>query len=153
MTLTLRWLLLCIFVGGLNACAPGAASSPAHPQEAAVREAVVRYFDVWSKQDMDAYEATFHPQARIFYLPDDGAVVSQGLTDFVHGQRMSHAQSKSPMKEAPDQITIQMDDKGAQALVTWILTKDGRQERGTDLFTFKRQGNDWKIVSLVFYGE
>lgn len=124
-----------------------------HPREGEVRAALVKYFAVWSSQDMEAYAACFHPQARVFFLDKSGRVTGQGLTDFVHGQRMAHAQSPVAMREEPVEMKFLIDDTAAQAQVTWRLVKGTQEERGTDLFTLKREGNDWKIVSLVFYGE
>jgi hypothetical protein len=40
-----------------------------------------------------------------------------------------------------------------QAAVTWLLTKGSTEQRGTDFFTLKRDGDSWKIATLVFYGE
>lgn len=134
-------------------CTQNSSGSQPHPEEAQVRKAVDQYFASWSAQNMEAYAASFHPQARIFFIASGGQVISQPLGDFLHGQRMAHAQAREPMKEVPLSVRILMDDKGAQAHVTWLLTKGKTQEKGVDLFTFKREGKDWKIVSLVFYGE
>lgn len=144
-------LLLLLLLLALPACT-AKKNTLVHPSEPQVRQAVDHYFATWSKPDMEAYGRCFHPLARIFFIEKSGQVTSQNLTDFLHGQRMSHAQSAEPMKEFPVQTDILMDDIGAQAKVTWLLTKGSTQQRGTDLFTFKRDGNDWKIVSLVFYG-
>jgi len=57
------------------------------------------------------------------------------------------------MKEVPLEMTIQMDDRVAQAQVTWLLTKKDSEERGTDFFTLQRDGKSWKIISLVFYAD
>ena len=40
-----------------------------------------------------------------------------------------------------------------QARVRWVLTRDGREELGTDFFTIARMGDQFKIVSLVFHGD
>lgn len=112
-----------------------------------------RYFSTWSAQDMEGYGSCFHPQARIVYLPDQGGAISQGLTDFLHGQKMAHQQAAVPMKERPLEMKIQGDGKVVQAVVTWELAKGNTLERGTDFFTLTREGNAWKIISLVFYGD
>lgn len=117
------------------------------------RAFLARYFSTWSAQDMDGYGACFHPQARIVYQPAQGDVISQGLTDFLHSQKMAHQQATTPMKERPLEMKIQGDNKVVQAVVAWELTKGSIQERGTDFFTLKREGATWKIISLVFYGE
>jgi hypothetical protein len=139
-------LLTCV----LSTCAPKSAS---HPAEPSVRTFLNRYFESWSARDMETYGSLFDPRARIFYMAGEGQVISHGLTDFVHGQRMAHEKSLSPMKEVPLEMRIQMDDKAAQAQVTWLLTKQEGEERGTDLFTLRRDGKSWKIISLVYYAE
>lgn len=130
------------------------AQGQVHPDDAEVRKFLERYFSTWSARDMEGYGSCFHPQARVFILDGPNSVVSQGLTDFLHGQKLAHQLSSTPMTEKPVAMTIQGDAKGVQAYVTWVLTKGGKEERGTDLFTLKKEPTGgWKIVSLVFYGE
>jgi hypothetical protein len=102
---------------------------------------------------MDGYAACFHPQARVLFLGQSGEVASEGLTDFLHSQRLAHETASVPMSEKPIDMTIQGDAKVAQAAVTWVLTKGAVEERGTDFFTLKRESDGWKIVTLVFYGQ
>lgn len=129
------------------------AKPAAHPDEAAVRTFLERYFSTWSARDLAGYAACFHSSARVFFVTEDGQVVSEGLTDFLHSQKMAHERAATPMTEKPLTMTIQGDAKVAQAAVTWVLTKGTEEQRGTDFFTLKREGTGWKIVSLVFYGE
>jgi hypothetical protein len=124
-----------------------------HPDEAEIRTFLERYFSTWSAQDMVGYGACFHPQARVFFLTADGGVVSQGLTDFLHGQRLAHERAEVPMTEHPVEMKIHGDKRGSQALVTWVLKKGTKEERGTDLFTLQKDASGWRIVSLAFYGE
>ena len=104
---------------------------------------------------MDGYGACFDPQARILFCRESRwrGLVSEGTMDFLHGQKLAHEQSESPMTERPLEMKIQGDTKVAQAAVTWVLSKGSKEERGTDFFTLRRDGEGWKIVSLVFYGE
>ncbi len=134
----------------LPACAPSATT---HPDDAAVRVMLNRYFDTWSHRDMDGYGSCFDSQARILFVAKNGDVVSEGLTDFLHGQKLGHEQAASPMTERPLDMKIQGDAKVVQAAVTWVLTKGSKEERGTDFFTLRREGDGWKIVSLVFYAQ
>jgi hypothetical protein len=133
---------------------PGCTSSATtHPDAAAIRAFLTRYFATWSARDMDGYASCFDPQARILFLSQSGQLESEGLTDFLHGQRLAHETASVPMSEKPTAMTIQGDAKVAQAAVTWVLTKGSAEERGTDFFTLKHEGDGWKIVTLVFYGE
>lgn len=141
----------CLFIALLlPACAPSATT---HPDDAAVRVMLNRYFDTWSQRDMEGYGKCFDPQARILFVAKNGDVVSEGVTDFLHGQKLGHEQAATPMTERPLGMKIQGDAKVAQAAVTWVLTKGSNEERGTDFFTLRRVGDEWKIVSLVFYAE
>ncbi|HEY2572803.1 MAG TPA: nuclear transport factor 2 family protein [Verrucomicrobiaceae bacterium] len=129
----------------------------AHPDDASIRAFLNRYFETWSKRDMDAYGALFDTQARIYYVGNtgglSGGLVSEGTMDFLHGQKMAHEQSEAPMSERPLEMKIQGDRKVAQAAVTWVLSKGNKEDHGTDFFTLRRDGESWKIVSLVFYNE
>ena len=85
------------------------------------------------------------------YAEADGKLFAQGLTDFLHGQKMSHETSTVPMKEVPDSMEISGDNRIAQAGVKWTLTKGPEVHTGLDYFTLRKGPDGWKIVSLVFY--
>lgn len=125
----------------------------AHPDEAAVRVFLNRYFATWSAKDMDGYGACFHPAARVFFVEKSGELGSQGLTDFLHGQKMGHETSPVPMTEAPTDMKITLDARSAQAVVRWRLAKGAETVTGTDLFTLIKTQSGWQIASLVFYND
>jgi hypothetical protein len=146
--------LACLLLASCGgASAGGKTPTGPHPDEADIRTFLNTYFSTWSAKDMDAYGACFHPQARILLLDSGDVVKSQGLTDFLHEQKMAHQLSKDPMVEKPLEMRIQGDMRAVQAEVTWVLTKGSSEVRGTDFFTLKREGDGWKIVALVFYGD
>lgn len=117
-----------------------------------VREFLTHYFSTWSAKDMDGYGACFHEQARIIFV-HQGVPQSQGLTDFLHGQKLSHATTTVPMTEVPTDMKILRDDRTAQASVRWKLTKGAEITLGTDCFTLIQTSAGWKIMSLVFYND
>lgn len=133
----------------LSACTPTPA---AHPAEPAVRTFLERYFSTWSAKDMEGYGACFHPQARVTFV-QNGVPQTQGLTDFLHGQKMGHATAREPMMEVPTEMKILMDDRTAQASVRWKLTQGSRVVTGTDCFTLIKTPDGWAIMSLVFYND
>ena len=117
-----------------------------------VREFLKHYFSTWSAKDMDGYGACFHEQARITFV-HQGVPQSQGLTDFLHGQKLSHATSTVAMTEVPTDMKILHDERTAQASVRWKLTKGTDITIGTDCFTLIKTSTGWKIMSLVFYND
>jgi hypothetical protein len=122
--------------------------------EEVVRTFLGRYFSTWSAQDMEGYAGCFHEQARISFVTKQGVVQSQGLTDFIHGQKMAHQTSSSPMKEVPLAMKIELHAPVAQAAVNWKLTKSaGGEETGMDFFTLVKTAEGWRIMSLVFYND
>ncbi len=145
------WVLMMMWVVGLAACTESKTVGAAHPDEAAVRAFLERYFSTWSAQDMAGYEGCFTPEARITYVAPDGKLSGQGLTDFIHSQRMAHAQSAAKMVEVPLEMQISGDALVAQAGVKWQLTKGASIETGLDYFTLRKAADGWRIVSLVFY--
>jgi ketosteroid isomerase-like protein len=134
----------------LTAC--GESPTPAHPEEPALKAFLERYFSTWSSRDMEGYGGCFHPSARITFV-NQGEGLSQGLTDFLHSQRMSHASASHPMVEVPTNMIISGDDKVAQAEVRWKLTKGAEIVTGTDYFTVIKTRSGWRIISLVFYND
>ena len=145
-----RFLLVSSCALFLACCGPQAPAP--HAEEPQVRSFLERYFATWSAKDMDGYASCFHQQARVTFL-QNGAPQSQGLTDFLHGQKMSHAGSTTPMTEVPTDMQILMDDRTAQAQVRWKLTQGTRVVTGTDCFTLVKTPDGWKIASLVFYND
>ncbi len=112
-----------------------------------------RYFSTWSAKDMTGYQGCFHPTARISFVGQGGQCDSQGLTDFIHGQKLGHERSPTPMTEVPTDMKITGDDRVAQAAVRWKLTQGRETVTGTDYFTLIKTGEGWKIASLVFYND
>lgn len=117
-----------------------------------VSEFLTHYFSTWSAKDMDGYGGCFHEQARIVFV-HQGMPQSQGLTDFLHGQKLSHATTTVPMTEVPTDMKILSDERTAQASVRWKLTKGADITLGTDCFTLIKTSTGWKIMSLVFYND
>jgi len=130
-----------------------AGCSPVKTQDDSdVRAFLTRYFSTWSAKDMDGYGACFHEQARITFV-QQSVPHTQGLTDFIHGQKLSHATTSVPMTEVPTAMQILRDDRTAQASVRWKLTKGTEITTGTDCFTLIQTPAGWKIMSLVFYND
>lgn len=125
----------------------------ASADEAAVRSFLATYFSTWSVKDMDSYGACFHPQARITFVGKNGETQADGLTDFLHGQKLAHAQSPVPMSESPTEMKITYDSRVTIAAVRWKLTKGAEVVTGTDNFTLIKTDAGWKILSLVFYND
>ena len=132
----------------LMACQPDAKSV----DDGDVRAFLDRYFSTWSAKDMDGYCSCFHEQARITFV-HQGQPQTQGLTDFLHGQKLSHATTSVPMTEVPTGMKILRDDRAAQASVRWKLTKGAEITTGSDCFTLIKTSTGWKIMSLVFYND
>lgn len=147
MAFVMRPLILMVAALVLLGCQP-----ETQAETADVREFLTHYFSTWSAKDMDGYGACFHEQARITFV-HQGVPQSQGLTDFLHGQKLSHATTTVPMTEVPTDMKILRDERTAQASVRWKLTKGGEVTLGTDCFTLIKTPAGWKIMSLVFYND
>ena len=140
----------CLLLLLLSMLAPACSNQAQAGDEQAVRKLLEHYFASWSTQDMDAYAACFHPQARISFNLGEGKVSTEGLTDFVHGQRMSHQTAAAPMKEVPLDMKITTGKTIAQAAVKWELRKADGNKTGTDFFTLTRTPEGWRIIALVW---
>jgi hypothetical protein len=148
MTFAIRHSSFVILFFMLLGCQPAGSKT----DSADVREFLTRYFATWSAKDMDGYGACFHEQARVTFV-HQGVPQSEGLTDFLHGQKLSHATTTVPMAEVPTDMKILRDDRAAQASVRWKLTKGSDITLGTDCFTLIKTSTGWKIMSLVFYND
>jgi hypothetical protein len=125
----------------------------AHPEQAPIEALLQRYFATWSARDMEAYGACFDPGARVSFVEKNGRSSSQGLTDFLHGQKLAHQRSTSPMTEEPVAMRISGDSRVAFAEVRWRLLKGGEIVTGVDFFTLARGRDGWRILALVFYND
>ncbi|MEZ5386790.1 MAG: nuclear transport factor 2 family protein [Prosthecobacter sp.] len=130
----------------------GAANTEADGDDKDVRAFLTRYFSTWSARDIDGYADCFHEQARISFV-HQGHPRTEGLTDFIHGQKLSHAAASEPMTEVPTDMKILRDERTAQASVRWKLSKGSEITTGTDCFTLIKTPSGWKIMSLVFYND
>lgn len=143
----IRGLLLgCLL--GFTACSPAA-----HPESAEIETFLNRYFSTWSAKDMQGYSACFDSSARITFVSKSGPPSSQGLTDFIHGQKLGHERAAEPMVEVPTSMKISGDSRVALAEVRWKLTKGREIVTGTDFFTLMRTADGWRIAALVFYND
>jgi hypothetical protein len=148
MTFLMRQTSLLVLALMLLGCQPAGSKT----DSADVREFLTHYFSTWSAKDMDGYGGCFHEQARITFVYQ-GVPQSQGLTDFLHGQKLSHATTAVAMTEVPTDMKILSDERTAQASVRWKLTKGADITLGTDCFTLIKSPTGWKIMSLVFYND
>lgn len=128
-------------------------SQAAHPEQGQIETFLQRYFSTWSAKDMEGYGMCFHPSARITFVERGGSVGAQGLTDFLHGQKLGHERSPEPMTEVPTGMKITGDARVAQAQVRWKLTKGNEVVTGTDFFTLVKTTDGWRIAALVFYND
>ncbi|GEP43067.1 nuclear transport factor 2 family protein [Brevifollis gellanilyticus] len=140
--------LLCAFTLIIASC-----TQAAHQEQAGVEAFLNRYFSTWSAKDMDGYGSCFHPTARVTFVESGGSASSQGLTDFLHGQKIGHERSPEPMTEVPTGMKISGDGRVAQAEVRWKLTKGRSTVTGTDFFTLIKTSEGWKIGALIFYND
>lgn len=153
-----QWVRLIIvsFIGvWLTGCDAGKPNS----EEAVVRGFLENYFATWSKQDMEGYGRCFHETARVTYVDGNGESHTDGLSDFLFGQKMGHQTSPEPMTEVPESMLIQLHHPVAQAQVRWKLTKGKTIVTGTDFFTLIKSTDsnsktaNWKIINLVFHND
>ncbi len=115
-----------------------------------VRSFIEGYFDSWSRQDMEAYSATFHPQAVIQFVGGGNTLQTSSLKPFIDSQRAAHARATVPMREVPLSIDIHSDGLLTRVLVRWELTKGEKLQTGTDYFLLLSTENDWQIAHLLF---
>ena len=140
--------MLCVCAVILTSC-----TQAAHQDQGGIETFLNRYFSTWSAKDMDGYGSCFHPTARISFVESGGAAASQGLTDFLHGQKLGHERATEAMTEVPTGMKISGDGRVAQAEVRWKLTKGRDVVTGTDYFTLIKTSDGWKIGSLIFYND
>lgn len=118
-------------------------------EKKSIEELIDQYFATWSNQNMEGYEACFHPEA-IIHFERNGIVKEERLEPFIESQTKAHSYSFDKMKEIPISKKIQFDKTIAQVIVRWKLTAAGREQYGYDYFTVIKYKKKWKIIYLIF---
>lgn len=126
--------------------------TPANPELPAVEKLIKHYFLSWSEQRMKDYGDCFADGAVIQEINRDREIYTQNKTPFVAGQTAYHKSAANKAVEVPVKTEIRFEADLARAVVYWKLTAGPRLQYGYDHFTLIKQGDEWKIVNLVFYG-
>ena len=123
------------------------AIAPSSPEQA-VHTLINSYFTSWSNKDWPLYADHFDKQAFISYCTPKMCRPIP-LQRFLSIQRNTNAD----LTEVPTSIATTADGNGAISYVEWQLYEKSKATKtGVDLFTFvKREGQPWKIISLVWY--
>ena len=121
--------------------------------EAAVRKLVNTYFNSWSEADFVVYRSLFRPNASIAFFEND-RWQTQDLAKFLDDQE--NIQVEHRMEEVPLSVGIKaLSSRAAFVEVSWRLkrTPDAPGVTGKDWFTLVKedQGQDWKILNLIFW--
>jgi pyroglutamyl-peptidase len=123
-----------------------------NPELPAVEKLIKHYFLSWSEQRMKDYGNCFADGAVVQEINRDGEIYTQNKTPFVAGQTAYHKSAVHKAIEVPVKTEIRFEADLARAVVYWKLTAGPRLQYGYDHFTLIKQGDEWKIVNLVFYG-
>lgn len=123
-----------------------------NPELPAVEKLIKHYFLSWSEQRMKDYGDCFADGAVVQEINRGGEIYTQNKVPFVAGQAAYHKSATHKAVEVPVRTEIRFEADLARAVVYWKLTAGPRLQYGYDHFTLIKQGDDWKIVNLVFYG-
>ncbi len=123
-----------------------------NPELPAIKILIEGYFKSWSEQRMKDYAACFAEGAVIQEVTQSGQLYTQSKTPFVVSQSSYHKSAVHKAIEVPVKTDITFEADLSRAVVYWKLTAGPRTQFGYDHFTLIKQGGEWKIANLVFYG-
>lgn len=135
-----------------TAQSPEKSSRATNPELPAVEKLIKHYFLSWSEQRMKDYGDCFADGAVVQEISRGGEIYTQNKVPFVAGQTAYHKSATHKAVEVPVKTEIRFEANLARAVVYWKLTAGPRLQYGYDHFTLIKQGDEWKIVNLVFYG-
>jgi len=124
-----------------------------NPELPAVKKLIDDYFKSWSEQRMKDYGNCFAEGSVIQEISRSGDIHTQMKGPFVATQTTYHKMALFRAVEVPVRTDITFEADLARAVVYWKLTAGPRIQFGYDHFTLIKQGGQWKIVNLVFYGK
>ena len=127
-------------------------SKATNPELPAVEKLIKHYFLSWSEQRMKDYGDCFADGAVVQEISRGGEIYTQNKVPCVAGQAAYHKSAAHKAIEVPVKTEIRFEADLARAVVYWKLTAGPRLQYGYDHFTLIKQGDEWKIVNLVFYG-
>lgn len=129
-----------------------AAADPKNSELPAIRKLIDGYFKSWSEQRMKDYGDCFAEGAVIQEVTRSGEIFTQAKAPFVAAQTSYHKSAVHKAIEVPVTTDFTFEAELARAVVYWKLTAGPRTQFGYDHFTLIKQGGEWKIANLVFYG-
>ncbi len=111
--------------------------APHSPEEAGVRNLLLRAADAWNRRDVAAFAALLEKHAT-FTLEKDGPVVDRDT--FI--QALPQKMKTLPWNFGPPRITF----RGRKAFVYLSLKSD--PEKPVLFFTLRRRDNHWRILAI-----
>jgi len=126
------------------------AEKGANADQQQLKSLISGYFASWSKPDMAAYKASFHPLAAIYFVDAGGKPHYAQLEKFIAWQEQAHQEAGGRLSEKPTDISLAVHGRLAQAAVRWELHKGNAVETGTDYFMFIKTEAGWRILTLIF---
>ncbi len=133
----------------------GAGDNPNREQNAGqkdVRQFLETYFKSWSDADFKTYQSCFASQSAIQYRRKSGELKKYELKTFMEIQKKVHKRGDGKI-EVPLEINVTIENGYARCLVKWQLTQKDEVKKGYDHFLLMKDGEAWRIVSLLFYDE
>ena len=125
-----------------NAPRPAEASAPA-AEEAAVRAVIERYLHGLKFNDVPSLQASFWPEAKLFWVKRDGTLGQLTQAQWYAG----FAASAGKEEEGDLRMTsLEVTDDIAAAKITEVYPKDIY----VDYVTLARIGGQWRIVAKVY---
>jgi hypothetical protein len=113
------------------------------------QEFIKKYFDTWSRHDMNAYSQTFDSRARVFVEEPGATKTELGLQTFLEMQRAMLAKYATASEEATSiNVTSKEADGTVSAEARWLLRVADKHFTGTDYFKLKQTEGRWAILEL-----
>jgi len=115
-----------------------------------IEDFIDTYFRTWSKGDIQSYSNLFFPTAVIQFKEKNGKVLTENISNFIEGQRLSQSNAADLLTEIPTSKKIDTGKEVSFARVTWKMTGRGKFVTGWDYFILIKTKDSWRIQYLLF---
>lgn len=146
-------LVLMFFLGcGLGSGSPTNAA-PQSGEIAAINALIDRFQSSYSRKDYQALRATFHPKANIAIDYNHSMTQSSYRLDEWITATEHLLKDKRSVSDVLSNREITVYRNLATVVADYDYRADGEHQAGQDIMILVKFGGDWKIFSLVFYGD
>ena len=146
----MRWLSPIVPFIALLACSRSPSAAPAtDPVDPALRQVVADYVGLYRRESLPKWETLFLSSFTVANTRADGSIGMRTRDEFFQAQRQYHARVEG-LREDLENVRIEQHGPLASVSADYVVTENGKKNRGKLMLLIIHEPAAWKIHSLIF---